>query len=125
MSVTYSAAAIDARLNGVVSTVGSSGFMIVRAGTTTLVTIQLANPCGAVSGGVLTFNGPMIDTSADASGNADNVLVTDSASNVVISGLAVGIPLSGAEVILSNGLNTTAISAGQVVQCLSAQITGS
>jgi hypothetical protein len=124
VSVVYSITAINARLQGVVTAVGNNGLLKIRQGSTSLSTIQLANPCGTASGGVLTFSGTMVDPAASATGNADNVIVTDAASNTMISGLTVGIPGSGADVIISNGLNTRAITAGQSVQVLAAQITG-
>lgn len=129
MSVTYSQAAVNARLSGVVSTIdggGSNGVLRVRtAGGTTLSSIALSRPCGTVSGGILTFTGTLLDPLAAATGLADNARVEDSTGSVVISGLTVGIPLSGADVIMSNGLNSTLISSGQAVALLSAQITGS
>lgn len=127
MAVDYSATCINNRLQAVVDTIdggGSNGFMILRYGVTNLVSIQLARPCGTVAGQVLTFDGTLQDT-ATATSSADNCIVTDSTGAVVISGLTVGIPFSGAEVIVSNGLNNTLVSSGQVVQVTSAQIEGS
>jgi hypothetical protein len=126
MAVDYSLVCINARLQAVVDTIGASGngFIVLMDGPTTLVTIQLANPCGTVSGGVLTFGGTMLDT-ATGTGVADVCNVTDALGVDVITGLTVGIPFSGAEVIISNGLNSTAIASGQAVQVLSAEITGS
>jgi hypothetical protein len=42
----------------------------------------------------------------------------------MISGLTVGIPGSGADILLTNGLNNTLVTAGQTVAVVSAQITG-
>lgn len=128
MSVTYNLATINARLQAVADQIDGGGgpaILLVRAGGTTLSTIVLAQPCGTVNGGVLTFQGTLIDVSAAATGLADNVMITDSNGVAVVSGLSVGTPLSSGEVIIVNGLNTTEITAGQVVQLLSAQITGS
>jgi hypothetical protein len=127
MAVTYSTAAINARLQGVIDTIDASGngFFLLKAGSTTVSTIQLSNPCGTVSGGVLTFSGTLLDDSADATGTVDSASITDASGNVVVSGLTVGIPLTGAEVIISNGLNSLLITAGDVVALLSAEITGS
>jgi hypothetical protein len=44
---------------------------------------------------------------------------------VVVSGLSAGIPGSAADIVISNGINSTFINNGQTVQLLSAQITGS
>jgi hypothetical protein len=128
MSITYSTSAINDRLQGVVTAIGeggSGGFMKLKAGGTTISTIALNNPCGTVNGGILTFIGQMVDPSAAATGIVDTVTIVDSNGDTVISGLTVGNPSSGREVLITNGLNSTLISAGQVVALLSAQITGS
>jgi len=128
MTVVYSSTAINDRLLGVVDAIdsgGSPGTFVLAQGSTALSTITLAFPCGTVSGGVLTFSGTLIDTSAALSGTVNTVTIKNSAGSTIISGLTVGIPLSGAEVIVSNGFNTLAITAGQVVQLQSAQIVGS
>lgn len=128
MSVTYSTAAINARLQGVADTIdtgATNGTLKLRAGATTLSTISLARPCGSVNGGILTFVGMLSDGNAANTGNADNAIITDGNGATVVSGLTVGIPVSGSDVILSNGLNSTLIISGQTVILLSAQITGS
>ena len=127
MAVDYSGTCINERLQAVVDTIdagGSNGFMILRSGTTNLVSIQLARPCGTVSGQVLTFSGTLSDT-ATATSSADNCIINDSTGANVVTGLTVGIPLSGRDAIISNGLNNTLITSGQTVQVLSAQIAGS
>lgn len=128
MSVVYSSTAIDFRLEGVVLAVdagGTNGSLKLFDGATTISTISLAVPCGTVNGGILTFSGTLMDTSAAATGSIDSGAIYDSNGDVVVSGLTAGVPLSGADIIISNGLNSTLISSGQVVQVLSAQITGS
>jgi hypothetical protein len=127
VTVTYSLPAINARLQAVANTIDATGngFILIRSGGTTLSTIQLARPCGIVNGGVLTFSGTLLDPAAANTGTADNVSITDASGAVVVSGLTVGIPLSGRDVLITNGLNSTLITAGQVVAALSAQITGS
>lgn len=128
MSVDYSVPAINARLEGVVDFIDSgvtNGSFVIREGTTVLSTISLARPCGTVGGGVLTFDGTLLDPAAANTGNADNVAIYNGDGNLAIENLTVGIPLSGADVIMSNGLNSTLITAGQTVQLLSGQIIGS
>lgn len=128
MSITYSQAAINYRLQGDVNAIdggGSNGFMLLRADSTVISTIQLSRPCGTVSGGILTFTGTLLDPSAAATGIVNNAQITDSTGAVMISELSVGIPSAVADVIISNGLGTTAISSGQVVSVLAAQIIGS
>lgn len=128
MAVTYSTFAINYRLEGVIDAIDSgatNGYLLLREGTTTLATIQLARPCGTVNGGILTFTGQLTDDSADATGTADNGIIQNGDLATVASGLTVGIPSGTQDIIISNGLNSTVISSGQTVELLSAQITGS
>ncbi len=125
MSIIYSQDVIDARLNGVVTELGSSALMVLLAGAIAVSTIQLSNPVGTVSGGILTFTGQLLDPAASATGSISSAVIKDSSGNTAISGLTVGIPGGSQNVIISNGLNTTLIIAGQTVALLSAQITGS
>ena len=128
MSVVYSSTAIDFRLLGVVDAVdagGTNGTLRLLDGGVPISTISLAVPCGTVSGGILTFSGTLLDPEVAATGVVDAGAIYDSNGDVVVSGLTAGVPLSTADIIISNGLNSTLISSGQVVQVLSAQITGS
>lgn len=126
MSVDYSTIALTYRLEGVVDAigVGGNGSLILYAGATTVSTISLANPCGTADSGVLTFSGTLLDPAAANTGVVDSARVYNGAGDLIISGLTVGIPLSDSDVIISNGLNSTLITAGQTVQVLSAEITG-
>lgn len=128
MSVVYSSTAIQFRLQGVIDAIdsgGSAGTLKLLAGATTVSTITLSFPCGTVGSGILTFGGTLIDTSADATGSVTTGEFYNSLGTLMVSGLTAGNPASGADIIISNGLNSTLINAGQVVQVLSAQITGS
>ena len=87
-------------------------------------TVQLSKPSGAVSGGVLTFVGTLLDPAAAGTGNITTATITDSNGVVMVSGLTVG-TAAGFDIIISNGLNSTLISSGQAVQVLAAQIIGS
>lgn len=127
MSVVYSQVAINDRLAGVVTAIdegGSNGVLILFANSTAIVSITLANPCGNVSGGVLTFIGSLTGTASNT-GSVNSAQIQDSNGVLIISGLTCGIPGSGADIIISNGLNSTLIQSGQQVQLLAAQITGS
>lgn len=129
MTVTYSIPAINYRLQGVVSAIdsgGGNGYLQLLAGSTIVSTVSLARPCGTVDGGILTFVGTLLDPSAANTGIVDGAVIRNSAGALMISGLTVGIPLTtGVDIIISNGLNSTLITAGQTVAVLSAQITGS
>jgi len=127
MAVTYSLTVINYRLQGVIDALDFNGnsYLYLREGTTVLSTIQLSRPCGSVDGGVLTFLGTLLDPAATATGFADNGIIKDATGELMISDLSVGIPLDDADIIISNGLNSTLITAGQTIEVLSAQITGS
>ena len=127
MSIQYSLTAINDRLQGVVTAIDDSGSGVLRlyAGSTLVSSLTLGTPCGTVNGGVLTLSGTPTDPSAGGTGSVNGARIEDGAGNVMISGLTVGIPLSGADIIISNGLNTTLISSGQSVALLSAEIIGS
>lgn len=123
MAVVYAAALRTSRMSAVVTAVdagAAAGKMKIRDGSNVvLATLTLADPCGSVSGDVLTFDfDPDIsDTSADASGTAANAIITDSDDNVIISGLTVG--TSGTNVIL----DSTSITAGQTVTITAGTLT--
>lgn len=128
MAIIYSTTAINARLNGVISAIdGGAGHGVMRllAGGITISAITLNKPCGAVAGGILTFFVPVLDIAADATGNVNGATIEDSTGALMISGLTVGVPLSGANVIISNGFNSTFVTVGQVVTLISGQIIGS
>jgi hypothetical protein len=128
MAVVYSPTAINFRLEGVADAVdaaGPSGSLRLLAGATVVSTISLSFPCGSASGGVLTFTGTLVDPSAANTGVVDAGAIYNAAGSVIVSGLTAGIPLSGADILINNGLNSTLINSGQVVQVLSATITGS
>ncbi len=130
MTVNYTLPVINARLQAVADAIdsgGGNGSLILTAASATVSTISLARPCGTVNGGVLTFSGTLLDPSAVGSANpVDSATITNSAGVVEAYGLTVGVPpSSGYDILISNGINNTVISAGQTVQVLSAQITGS
>jgi hypothetical protein len=125
MGVIYAAALRTTRMTAVVTAidVGTAGKL--KIGTTgmasVLATLTLADPCGTVSGDVLTFDfDPDIsDTSADNTGTAAAATITDSSDNVIVSGLTVGLSGSGANIILDN----TSIVAGQTVTITAGTLT--
>ena len=122
MSVGYAIQGINQRLTGVVTAVGQSGngFLKLQSATgATVSNIQLNQPCGTVSGGILTLTGSLLDPSA-AGGTAVKAVMTDTNGVVMVSGLTVGTSATN-DIVLSP---TNVITAGNVIQLLSAQITG-
>lgn len=128
MAPSYNLATVNARLQAVANQIdagGGNGFILLLANSTVISRVQLARPCGSVSGGVLTFLGTLLDPFAAATGLVNTGQLTDSNGVIIASGLTVGTPLQSADIIISNGLSSTLITVGQVVQVLAAQIQGS
>lgn len=128
MSVIYSQAAINARLSAVASLIDAgagNGLLQLFSGASLLATITLNKPSATVAAGVMTFSTTTTDGIAVGNGPVTEVKITDSTTAVIISGLTGGIPGSGAEVIITNGSNSTVISGGQIIHFLAGQITGS
>ena len=123
MTVTYSNAAAQARLEAVIAKIDAgTGAGKLKIGTTgmasTLVTLTLADPCGTASGVTLTFDfDPDISATAANSGTAAAAIITDSDDTTVISGLTVG--TSGTDIVL----DSVSITAGQTVTIATAVIT--
>lgn len=122
MAVVYSTTVKNARMTVVRDAIdGGPAAGTLEIGTTgmgtVLATITLADPCGSVSGGVLTFTMPKSDTSADATGTAAAARIKDSTGTVIVSGLTVG--TSASDIILS----TTSIATGDTVTIQNAAIT--
>ena len=127
MAPVYSLVTINARLQAVLNQIDANGngFILLLSNSTVISRVQLQRPSGVVSGGVLTFVGTLLDPAASATGSVNNGQITDGNGTIVASGLTVGIPTQTADIIIFNGLGTTTITAGQTVQVLAAQITGS
>lgn len=123
MAVTYSTTTKTNRMTAVRDTIDAgAGAGVLQIGTTAMGTIlaeiTLGDPCGTVSGAVLTLSGfPRSDTSANATGTAAAARIRDSSGNDVITGLTVG--TSGSDI----NLDSTSITAGQTVTINSATIT--
>lgn len=124
MAVIYSAALRTTRMNAVVAAIDAgTGPGKLKIGTSgmasTLAVLTLVDPCGTVSGDVLTFDfDPDIsDTSADNTGTAAAATITDSDDNVIVSGLTVG--TSGTNIVL----DSVSITAGQTVTITAGTLT--
>ncbi len=128
MSVNYSLAAINARLGGVVTAIDSGGghgrLNIYSSAALLLIAVPLATPSGGVAGGILTLAGTPINTTSLAAGTADRATITNSAGVLMVSGLTVGLPLSGANLTIDTGRPNLAIGGGEPVTLVSGQIIG-
>lgn len=124
MAVTYSTAVKTLRMQAVADAIdagASAGTLEIgtTAMGTVLATFQLVEPCGTVSGAVLTldFDPDISDTSADATGTAAAAQIKNGDGTVVISGLTVG--TSGTDIVLDN----TSITATQTVTLATGTLT--
>jgi hypothetical protein len=120
MSVTYNTTLKNTRLTDVVTAIGSGGkIKLYTAGLGTLLAqINLPNPAGTVSAGVLTFSGtPLTEASADNSGIAASATIVDGSGTVIVSGLTVS--STSGDIVLSS----VNIVAGQPVTLTTATIT--
>ena len=119
MAVNYTTAVKNARLEAVVSQIGSGGKLeIGTAGMAeVLATFTLESTAGTASGGVLTFSGFPKQDGADASGTAAAARIRKSDDTDIVTGLTVG--TSASDIILDN----TNIATTQVVIIQSAAIT--
>ena len=130
MATIYSAATRTARLNAVVTAVGSAGYLVIgtstlngsaSASTGVLAKIPLGDPAGTVTGDVLTFSQP-VSAVATATGTAAKAEIWDTdtptgAADVIVSGLTVG---TGTENVV---LGTVSINLGNTVSISPATIT--
>ena len=121
MSITYSTAVKNARLNAVTTAAGATAVLeIGTAGMAAiLATIPLANPIATgASSGVLTLTMPQSDTSADNTGTAAAARIRTATGGMdIATGLTVG--TGGTDIVL----DSTSITAGQTVTLNSAAIT--
>ncbi|MCR4302107.1 MAG: hypothetical protein NUV51_10890 [Sulfuricaulis sp.] len=124
MAVTYSTAMKTLRMQAVADGIdaGASAGTIeigTAAMAAVLAVFTLPEPCGTVSGAVLTLDmDPDIsDTSADGDGTAAAAQIKNGDGTVVISGLTVG--TSGADI----NLDSVSITTGQTVTLTGGTIT--
>lgn len=103
MAITLTTTARDAACNAVVDLVdigASAAYLLVRASTTTLATINLPNPAfGNSSTGVATALGVPLSAVASASGTSDNFQVYSRGGTLLWSGT---IGTSNADLIVDN-----------------------
>jgi hypothetical protein len=120
MSVTYTTAVKNSRLNAVITAIGSTG--VLEIGTTSmasiLASITFDATAGTSSGGILTFSSFPKNATAGNSGTAAAARIrTGTGGTDIITGLTVG--LSASDI----NLNSLSITSGQTVTITSATIT--
>jgi hypothetical protein len=120
VTVTYTTAVKNARLDAVVTQIGGTG--VLEIGTTgmasILASITLNATAGTSSGGVLTFSGFPKNATAGNTGTAAAARIrTATGGTDIVTGLTVG--TAATDVVL----NSTSITSGQTVTINSATIT--
>lgn len=89
---TILADAVDAHVN----TGAGTAKVRIRDGSTTLVDFDLANPAfGAAAAGIITLDGTPIETTAVASGDADNFQIINRNGDISLSGSVSATGLGG------------------------------
>lgn len=126
MTIHYSTAVAQARLQQVIDALdaGSNALLVVgtsalSGATGVLFTITLDDPSATITGRVLTFSSTPIDTTGSAAGTAAKAELRDSTGTVVADGLTVGVSGSGANIIM----DSVGVTVGRPVRLLSASIT--
>jgi hypothetical protein len=125
VTIEYAVATKNARLTAVqvqIDAAGTHGWLrLLDAFSNVLSNIVLGYPSASAANGVLTFlSPPLLDPSAALSGTAVSAIIYDGNNNQIASGLVVGSPGSGADIVLSP---SNAIVAGEGVALTSATIT--
>ena len=127
MSVNYTTPTINGRLTVVVNNIDAgSSFgqmrLIATQSTAAVCLIPLQKPCGVVSGGILTFNTPITGTVITLASTSNPLLaadIEDSAGNVIVSGLTIGVS-TAYDIVTA----TTSVLIGENITLTSATITG-
>lgn len=124
MAMAYATAVRTARMQAVADAIdGDVGAGSLEIGTSgfgsVLAILTLADPCGTVSSGVLTFDvtPALEDSSANATGTAAEARIKDNSGDIIVSGLTVG--TSGTNIVLTS----TAIVATEPVTITAFTIT--
>ena len=114
MAVVYAAALRTTRMTDVLNAIdagaGAGKIILYTSGDVEVATLTLNDPCGTVSGDVLTFdNDPVVSDASATGGVAAKATIVTSADAVVVSGLTVGVGTGNIQV------NSTTIAAGATV----------
>jgi hypothetical protein len=123
MAVTYTSALKQTRMEAVIAAIdaGTAGKLVIMTGASAvLATFTLADPCGAASGGVLTFDfDPDLSTTATGTGTAALAKIVTSADADVVTGLTVTATGGGGDIEIDN----VSITSGQTVTATTGTIT--
>lgn len=113
--MTFEAAALAAFATASATALNAGTLELLDAGGGVLAAVTLNTPAGTSAGAVTTFSGFPKTTTASAGTVASARFRTAGAANYK-TGVTVGIPGSGAQVIVDNGAGTLVMTAGQTVE---------
>ena len=131
MAIGFSTAVRNAMMDAITAQAGNGALLELYDGTrpatgaaitsqTLLGTLTCGSPlASAASGGVLTFNALADDNSADNTGTCTWARLLKSDGTTVLADFSVTVTGGGGDITM----NTTAISAGQLLQAASATLT--
>lgn len=112
--MTFQAAALAAFAATSATALNGGTCDLLSAGGAVLASVVFGTPAGTSAGAVTTFSGFPKSATGSAGTVASARFRTSGAADYK-TGLTVGIPGSGAQVIVDNGAGTLAITAGQTV----------
>ena len=112
--MTFQAAALAAFATASITALNGGTLQLLDAGGVVLASYTLDTPSSTASAAVQTLAGFPKSATAVA-GTVASARVRTSASADWKTGIATGLPGSGAQVIVTNGLNTLVLTSGQVV----------
>lgn len=114
--MTFQAAALAAFATASNTALNGGTIELLDGSNAVLGAATLDTPAGTSAGAVTTFSGFPKTVTASASGTVASARIRTSATANYKTGITVGIPASGAQVIVNNGVGTLVVTAGQTVQ---------
>lgn len=115
--MTFEAAALAAFAAASATALNAGTLELLDGSNAVLASVTLNTPAGTSAGAVTTFSGFPKTATAAAGTVASARFRTAGAANYK-TGFTVGIPASGAQVIVNNGVGTLVLTSGQSVEIL-------
>ena len=112
--MTFQAAALADFAAASATALNGGTLELLSAANAILASYPLGTPAGTASGAATTFSG-FPKNATGVAGTVASARLRKAGGADYKTGISVGIPGSGAQVIVTNGLNTLVISAGQTV----------
>lgn len=112
--MTFQAAALAAFAAASATGLNGGTLELLSSGGSVLASVTLGSPAGTSSGAVTTFSG-FPKTATAAAGTVASARLRTAGAADYKTGIPVGIPGSGAQVIVDNGVGSLVLTAGQTV----------